>query len=465
MMRPALVLMLIAGFGCSEPPEKKIVENNTSNNTTSNNTTANNTTANNTTANNTPTNNPTANNTTGGGTADAALLDLLLVIDNSGSMCQEQRLLGESATPMLERIHAAGIDFQLGITTTHMNPDYTLEPVAKPGHLQSTPQPVAGFDRSCHNAVDSQGNAVPGDYAPVRRAIQTAVECTNDPSRYEPLTFATNADIECALYSQPQGCQIAASECGAGSPCVPEDLFPNPAAYRSIPTVLRSEDYRDGDVLDIDRLAEDFRCMSFVGVRGYGIEKGLEAAVAAVDPDLAGPGGANEGFLRPDARFGLLFVTDENDCSHDGSLDEATPCGGDVCAFANAVDAHDSPLVAPTDLQAELIQNLRDSKQRPDFGAADVFAASIHGISSRFDGEIPTETECSGAEYDGVGPSCTTALGTAFSGDRYERFLRSFPDGNYFPASTGPDTSLTGWVCTGDFRPALEAIGQAIGEL
>jgi hypothetical protein len=397
-------------------------------------------------------------------------LDMLWVVDNSGSMCQEQKTLRDNFNLFISKLDETNLDFHIGVTTTDMNPDYVLEPVASPGKFQSTPQPVPGFDRSCHTAVDATtGQSIPGNYAPITDAVAAAVKCMASPDN--SLLNPSNADIECALYATPQGCSIARAGCGGANPaCTPEDLFPDPSSYRAIPKVLRSDDYKNGAALDVQRLQDDFGCMALVGTRGYGIEKGLSAAVAAVGRDTTGGAvdlldadatAANYGLIRQNARFAVVFVTDENDCSHDGSLREDTACGGDVCEFANK-EGVDSPLVPPEELKDQLMANLRDTKGDPGFGEADVLVASIHGNFKRYTGDVPTDAQCGSQDYMGISPSCATALGVAYSGDRYERFLRAFPEGQFFPEGNpaNPDANLTGWICTGDFRPALTAIGE-----
>lgn len=398
-------------------------------------------------------------------------LDMLWVVDNSGSMCQEQATLRDNFELFIDELNNTNLDFHIGVTTTDMNPDYALEPVASPGRLQSTPQPVPGFDRSCHTAVDPDtGQPIAGNYQPILDAIDAAVKCMQSPDN--SFLNPSNADIECALYATPQGCSIARAGCGGGTPCTPEDLFPDPSSYRTIPKVLKSEDYKNGATLDVQRLKDDFGCMALVGTRGYGIEKGLSAAVTAVAPENTGHAvdladadmsAPNYGLIRPNSRFAVVFVSDENDCSHDGTLREDTACGGDVCEFANRPGEEDSsPLIKPEDLKDQLMANLRATKEDPGFGEADVLVASIHGNSKRYTGDVPTDAQCGAAGYTGIAPSCATALGIAYSGDRYERFLRAFPEGQYFPQPNpaNPDQNLTGWLCNGDFRPALTAIGE-----
>lgn len=458
----ALVVALVAGFACSDPPTKG-GGNNGSNNPPNGATNS---------ASNGGTNNVVVNN---GGTNNDPVtsgdrVDLLMVIDNSGSMCQEQRLLRENFDTFIASLVDAEIDFHLGVTTTQMAADYPLEPVAEPGRLQSTPQPVPGFDRSCHTAVDGNGQPIVDDFSPIRDAIGAAVECMETPDT--SLTQVTNDEIRCAMYADPQGCSIDRAGCGGGAAaCEPADLFPDPSTYRDIPKVLRSEDYEATGSVDIEALKMDFACMALVGTRGFGIEQGLAAAVEATSPSLTGgaveaadadTSAPNHGLLRSDSRFALMFVTDENDCSHDGTLATDSACGGDVCEYQNSTAVDDSALVSPALLQEQLLSNLRESKGVSDLTAGDVLVASLHGASNRLMTDPPPESACGEPDYEGITPVCATSLGVAYSGDRYERFLRRFPDGNYFPAANPqmPDTALTGWMCTGDFRPALEAAGQ-----
>lgn len=398
-------------------------------------------------------------------------LDILWVVDNSGSMCQEQRTLRENFELFIEEIERTSLDFHIGLTTTQLD-NYATEPVAKPGYLQSTPQPVVGFDSACHLAVDNEGVQIPGNYQPVKDAISAAVSCmtTPDTSFLDP----SNDDITCALYSSPAGCSITrggSTVCGGGSGtnCSHADLFPNPSSYRAIPKVLRSAAYKDGNTLDIDKLKEDFGCMALVGTRGYGIEKGLGAAVEATRLDKTGGAfqvdengnpvandAPNYGLIRKDARFAVVFVTDENDCTHDGTVNEQTSCGGDVCEYANKQGL----LVEPAQLKEELMTNLRETKGEANFGEADILVASIHGRYRQFTGDIPTEDQCSSNAHTPIGPSCFSSNGAAYSGDRYEKFLREFPQFYPTPRPNAVDEPLDGWMCNGDFSPALKAIGE-----
>ncbi|MFU8807170.1 MAG: hypothetical protein ACNA8W_25400, partial [Bradymonadaceae bacterium] len=232
-----------------------------------------------------------------------------------------------------------------------------------------------------------------------------------------------------------------------------EDFFPEEDAYRPIPRVLKREDYADpSGVLDMDRLKEDFACMSMVGTRGYGFEKGLLSAVTALSPELTGPGGPNEGFLRPEARTGIIFVSDENDCSHNGDLNESSTCGVAECTF----DENDGLNLIPVDtLKHTLLENISASKRIATMDEDDVIVASIHGRYQPYVEPRPAVCEQGYA----IPTSCSTSSGVAYSGHRYDAFIRQFSTFFPQPPANNPDAPLTGLICE-DFTPALVSIAR-----
>ncbi len=64
-----------------------------------------------------------------------------------------------------------------------------------------------------------------------------------------------------------------------------------------------------------DALPQKFQCIAQVGTDGDSEEKPLQAMTAAVSPEHQGPGGCNTGFLRDDAVLVLTIITDEEDQS------------------------------------------------------------------------------------------------------------------------------------------------------
>ena len=411
-------------------------------------------------------------------------VDILWVVDNSSSMCQEQKVLRDNFSQFVAVLGSTSLDFHIALTTTHApESSATIEPLAREARLQSTPQPVPGNDQGCLR--DDNG------FGPLRESLGAAKRCLADESTASNYEW-TDAQIECALQSPTKqgqtGCVASSSlpdRNGDGDYNI-FDLFPSSSEYRLIPKVLRAEDYRQANgTLDEARLELDFSCMATVGTRGDGYEKGLRAAVNAVSPELTG--GAielatadmtadNHGFIRTDAGFALIFVTDENDCSHDGSVMElGNACGSNICEYMNssAVAAEDSALISVETFAEQLRENLATTKGLADVSELDesnLLVASINGTSKRYSQPFPT---CGSGMNPEVTPACASALGEAYSGDRYERFMRQFR--NFYPNSvldgaTDPEAARLdftkyeplGWMCTDTFAPALTAIAEFI---
>lgn len=58
-------------------------------------------------------------------------------------------------------------------------------------------------------------------------------------------------------------------------------------------------------------LAGTFACVAQVGLAGHPSERPMDSLVAAMSPELNGPGGCNEGFLRDDAILVITFISDD----------------------------------------------------------------------------------------------------------------------------------------------------------
>ncbi len=394
---------------------------------------------------------------------DAEKIDILYVADNTGSMCQEQAELRDRFRDFVLPLVEAGIDFQIGITTTQMVDDYPPEPVAQPGELQSTPQPIPGFDPTCINTVGPDGAIIEDDFKPVREVLQLAAECAGvDPTEVD----LTDEEISC--YFRGGGGEACVGLC---ENCRPADLFEE-LEFPEFPKVLKAEDYRGDDgALDLEQLNKDFRCMALVGTRGYGIEKGLEAAALAVSPEKTGyavglssadENAPNHGLIRQDSRFALVFLTDENDCSHDGSLAEDTSCGGDVCEFALTLDPSESPLVPVTRLKENLLRNLSDTKGRI-VDEDEITVISFHGTPVAR--ELPGGTTygnlseyCSSPDFQAPEFACVSFLGRIQNGSRYSDFAELFTHA-YPPPQNG---EVPGAMCDRNFGAIFDESYRAL---
>ena len=417
-------------------------------------------------------------------------MDILWVIDNSFSMCQEQKTLRDNFDAFASEIGKTNLDFHIAVTTTHApRSGLVYQTNAIEGQIQSVPEPAPGRSAECIEG-DGEFDGVMTKYLPVREALEAAIACARPEAISAQDYVWSDDEIGCANLSpsaqNASGCRESLgldSIVGDDGILAVDDLFPPRDAYRAIPKVLRAEDYTRADGnLDLERLRADFACMSFVGTRGDGYEKGLLAATLAVSKELTGgalgapeldPSKPNHGFLRDEANFTVVFVSDENDCSHDGSMPErGQSCGSDLCDYYNSaqLSPDQTPLYQPGELAELLRQNLSESKGR-EVLAGEIYAAGIYGTSRQFQGSF-SPAQCGDMrQIDKLEPVCESGLGRAASGDRYERFIRQFE--NHYPNSVveqyGQDARLDfqyyeplGWMCGTTFAPVLSALGSFI---
>lgn len=257
--------------------------------------------------------------------AGANKVDILFIVDDSGSMCEEQANLRRNFNLFIDKIVDIGADFQIAIITTDMMD------VEESGRFQNIPDGTPGA--SCMQTVDISACPTP-----------------DNGEEYPPL-------------------------------------------------VLRSADPRyqnaDGSV-NRDKLQRDFGCSATVGTAGNGFEMGLEAAKTALDLNLRN--GYNAGFLRDDAFLGIIFVTDENDCSDRGALDKVN---GNVCEW-------ESELLVTVEEYQDHFTSLKAGRQ--------VLVATIAAPDDGRRYAPPSQ----------VSPSCTSENGEGYSGWRYDQFREGF---------------------------------------
>ena len=198
-----------------------------------------------------------------GGLVPADGVDILFVIDNSGSMAAHQQRLTTAMPALVAPLSAAGLDLRIAVTTTDAgNP--------RCQKATYTPENGALQARSCREAVaENQFIFNETDFS--ANCLDTCV--------HETITFSpTTTDID-----------------------------PQPAVR---PWIEWSDGAGNVDV----PLGEALACVLPQGVVGCGYESPLEAMFLALSrtQDPADPA---SGFLRTHADLLVVIVTDETDCS------------------------------------------------------------------------------------------------------------------------------------------------------
>jgi hypothetical protein len=116
----------------------------------------------------------------------------------------------------------------------------------------------------------------------------------------------------------------------------------------------------DGDSIfspSDEGLHDRFRqALASVGTWGSGFERGLDAAQIFLDPDaVRAPGCSDDldAFLRPEADLAVVFLTDEDDCSRDGPLPEGATLLDDETVYRRCdVPAGEVPVEGEIGLRA-----------------------------------------------------------------------------------------------------------------
>jgi hypothetical protein len=196
-----------------------------------------------------------------------AKTDILFVVDDSGSMAEEQENLRENLSTFVVALASSPVphDFQIGVTTTDVL-DFD-------GLNDAFPINVAPYSSLTYEIPYPKGTLVAVD--PVAR------------------TDATKAGL--FTFTPPK----------SGDPLLG---FAGPGVPRILPTGSPT-------------LVQDFEANVLVGLSGSGKEQPFHALQLALTERIAD---ANAGFLRDGARLGVVILTDEDDCS-----ELSTPYVGD----------------------------------------------------------------------------------------------------------------------------------------
>ncbi|MGH1341155.1 MAG: hypothetical protein ACRBN8_06365 [Nannocystales bacterium] len=361
-------------------------------------------------------------------------VDILFVIDNSGSMAAEQANLAANLAPMIEELEAEEVaaDYRIAVTTTD---------VADGACSASGPEDGNFVSSSCRARLEdfvTVPNFVPAEDARDSACLDLCPESLAD------------------LRTLPTSIELGGEE-------VSRPWIENVLGTKNLPEGVSTE--------------AAFACMGPQGINGCGFEGPLRAMQRALTRT-----GANSeteyGFLRDDAILLVVFVTDEADCSAQGTMpdelrqglsvgcwDAGVQCtpnedGSLDCASANLdVEGNavpgDEAVLTPVEDYVALLEDIRTRKREasgiPDL---EVMVSVVAGVPTGYP-EIPVRysAESPFSEDFGVDAGCESAFGEAVPPVRLLELAEAFaPD-------TGTNVSS---VCAQSYRPALKSATEAL---
>lgn len=220
----------------------------------------------------------TGTSTSGGGDSTGDLqgcsgndckVDVLVIVDNSGTMAAEQAQIGRAMAGLEQGLRARELDVQVMFTTVDFgNPFCTPFQPARYSPSMGAPISTPCTDRLADfTGLGSPSEAVPEACTDVCR---TPVAPSEDPF----VAFDPEGD--------------------------------------NVPDVTEVD--VDGDGLADSAVAMAMACLGPQGINGCGYESPLENMWQALNPVAAWNQG-DRPFMRPDATLAVVIVTDEADCS------------------------------------------------------------------------------------------------------------------------------------------------------
>ncbi|MGB1012719.1 MAG: hypothetical protein ACPG4T_01195 [Nannocystaceae bacterium] len=402
-----------------------------------------------------------------GGDGSCNLVDLLFVIDNSGTMGEEQINLANNFSLLVDRLEnlkdaygvAVNPDVNIMVTTTDF------------GHPLCTEHEKPDYD--------------PAKGAPI------STPCTQRLSRFTGLT---------------------------NPPVKVEEACTNFCTTETAPTDPYIHFGSGGSNVPGGDAAMALNCLGPQGIDGCGMESPLESMLQALDPNKPWNNGTDGKFLRDGALLALVLVTDEADCSvnnydyfdpansadpelskywnidpNDQSVkptsavcwNAGTSCtDGDLDGVYESCDSLDNGVLHPTTryinyLTKELVENQKKNvimlgilgvpevTAHNEEAPFEPIAGGVESLEYREWNEadiLPGDPDANAATKKfkfGIGPGCTQAnTGQAIPPVRVKEVCESL---------NIPDDPETNWdeseprcciesICSEDFSPAIECL-------
>ena len=377
-------------------------------------------------------------------------VDVLFVIDNSGSMGEEQGKLAAAMGAFIDGLEVRGelIDYRIAFTTT------------------------------------DNGNPWCSGYADPVGGLLELSACSG---RLEDFTF-TGTDP--ATVMEDVACL---EHCSSAMASVHETMDETTTATDDVPRQRPWLQRVAGDSNLPDGIGESeaARCFAPQGIAGCGFESHLESLYKGLQRTQT-EGEASHGFLREQAVLAIVIVTDEIDCSYRDAWEEIFDANGDkvfwepdteyptsaICWNAgvactgdpsqydacvpgnydvagNTVEENDALAVLHSVARYQDIVQGFEQQKKQLYPYAEVIVSVISGVPPGFpagEAEIPY-AQAADPEFQqdyGIGPGCSSADGDALPPVRLRAFADSFGERSLYS------------VCDGDYIPALESVAAQI---
>jgi hypothetical protein len=240
-------------------------------------------------------------------------VDLLFVIDNSGSMAEEQQKLARRLPELLGVLATGNRDGKRAVAgePTDFAPAQTIHVGVISTDLGVNLAPPI---ESCGGASFHAAAPDPANTTSSVRSMPLNGERLDKPFGDQGALQTSTVVAEAGIWARPYGTLFS----------TPVSLVvePDPSCAAVRPGAPYLE-YTAGD--QFESVQHAFSCIAKLGKNGCGLEQQLESTLKALAPSSVafsrntyGQGtapGLNAGFLRDDAVLAIVIVSDEEDCS------------------------------------------------------------------------------------------------------------------------------------------------------
>lgn len=362
-------------------------------------------------------------------------VDILFVIDNSGSMAAEQANLAANLAPMIALLEQEEVsaDYRIAVTTTDV------------------------ADGACSSTGPEDGNFVASSCLSRLEQFQTL-------PGYEPAEDARDSACTSLCPEGLEDLRLLPTTTQSDSNPTPRPWIENIVGNTNLPEGVSTE--------------QAFACMGPQGIDGCGVEAPLRAMQRALT--RAGASSEDEfGFLRDDAILLVVFVTDEADCSASGAFPRelladgnsagcwdagvkcsALPDGTLDCVSANVdLDGNevgpDAAVLRPVEEYVAFLEALQEEK-RAASGIADldVMVSVVAGVPTGYpNAPIVYDRQTPYTDEYGIDAGCQSVFGDAVPPVRLLELAEAFAP------EMGTNVSS---VCAESYRPALEEVARQL---
>ena len=382
-------------------------------------------------------------------------VDILFVIDNSGSMAEEQALLSANFKAFIDVLERDNVkaNYRIGITTTDSG---------NPRCPNTTPEGGRLGLSSCVDRAADQEFAFNGEDF----SFACSDFCGKDDAeiRIKPTSTEVDAEVKPRTWLQS----------------------------------INGETNVEG----ADSMVEAFQCFGPQGVAGCGVESHLESMYKALAAS-SDRNSSNYGFVREDAILSVVVISDETDCSFNPATKEiftsnkvfwddpvngvapssaacwnaGVQCSGEGPTYSEChAENHDlegepgaadaDAVLLPLSKYVDFLQGIEDAKRESGEADAEVLVSLIAGVPKGYEaqgGPALVYQDSDDPEFQanfGIGPGCVLPSGDPMVADqsavppvREREFAEAF--------ALGDERNLYS-ICQTDYSKALESIADAM---